>query len=173
MEPSIRVATIKDLSEISRLNLELFKYEQQWQPGLNLEWTNSFDGQKYLKYRLSDSKSVVFVAEVDSKIVGYLSGGAIEQLKHRTEDSFAALDNIFIHPDFRNHSLGKEFTSAFLQWCKTQKFDVARVGVLSKNEGAHRFYKRFGFEDTLITMELKLGSTETQQPEPEAGAAGI
>lgn len=160
MDVEIRNATTADLAEISRLNLALFEFESVWLPTLNRDWTNSFDGQSYLRYRLTDKKSLVLVALVNKRVVGYLAGGVIDSLKHRTEKSFAVLDNIFLEESVRSKGIGKLLTDRFIAWCAAQQVEVVRVGVLAKNLAAHKFYTQLGFNDNLMNMELKLERSE-------------
>ena len=72
----IRKATIKDLADIQRLNLDLFKKEcREFDENLNLKWTYSNDGKKYFSWRISKKDGFVEVAECSNKIVGYIVGG--------------------------------------------------------------------------------------------------
>lgn len=69
-----RKANIKDLKDIIRLNLELFKNEyRKFDKSLDLIWTYR-NGKRYFKNRIIKKDGFVEVVE-NKKIIGYLCGG--------------------------------------------------------------------------------------------------
>ena len=90
------------------------------------------------------NENIVFVAEVDKKIVGYFS---IVEIK---DDFWTGkvlvrkgfwLEHIFIEPDFIGKRIGSELVSFMRDLCRKKK--IARICVFS-DPNAKGFYNRIG-----------------------------
>lgn len=148
-----RRADVKDLSDILRLNLNLFKKEyNEYDKTLNLEWTYSH-GEKYFKRRITEKKGFVEVAEVKGKIVGYICGGIYKRSFNRVKAKYAELENMIIEGDFRNSGAGTRLAQDFINWCKENKVGYISVTASAKNNQAIGFYKKLGFADVNLTLE--------------------
>lgn len=153
----IRKAETKDLADIFRLNLDLFKKEhKEYDDKLNLNWTYGKVGKGYFKKRIFEKDGFVVVAENDGKIVGYLCGGIkTRPFDYRKIKKYASLENTVVDKKFRNHGIGKKMAGEFLKWCQEKKADCVSVDVKAKNEKAKRFYRKLGFKDYNLFLEIK------------------
>ncbi|MDP3764369.1 MAG: GNAT family N-acetyltransferase [bacterium] len=157
MELTIRKATLDDLAEISKLNLELFNVQHKFDPTANLNWTMSPDGQEYFKTRISAEDSFTEVAEDKSgQLVGYIFGAIFKRQPWRVEGKYAELESIYIKPEHQVAGLGAKLTSDFINWCRQNKVNYISVIPTSKNEKAIKFYRKLGFSDYDLVMQLKL-----------------
>ena len=154
---NIRKAIIKDLKEILRLSLELFKKEyKEFDKSLNLNWTYK-EGKKYFKDKIIKKDGFVEVVEHKGKTIGYLCGGISERLFYRKKARYAELENMLIEKEFRGKSLGTKLTKDFINWCKKNKVDYISVKASAGNKLAINFYRKLGFEDYDLTLEMNLG----------------
>ena len=157
MDSIIRKATPKDLKEILRLNFDLFKKEyKEFDKSLDLEWTYSKESRKYFKSRITKKDGFVEVINNNGKIIGYLCGGISRRLSYRKEAKYAELENMLIEKKFRGKGLGAKMTKDFLKWCKRNKVDYVSVTASSKNENTIQFYRKQGFKDYDLELEIKL-----------------
>lgn len=96
----IRKATINDLNSVQELNNSLFDLEfNNFDDTLKQGWSFEKDGKEYFEYMIKNE--IVFVAEVEEKVVGYLAGSICEQISYIIE-TFAELDNMCINEDYKD-----------------------------------------------------------------------
>ena len=157
MPSIIRKAKPEDLLEISKLNLELFNIQRQFDPTANLEWTFSPDGQEYFKTRISTEDSFTEVAEDESgKLIGYIFGAIFKRQPWRIEGKYAELESIYIKPEYKGEKLGSQLTNNFINWCRQNKVNHVSVIPSAQNEGAIKFYRKMGFSEYDTIMQLDL-----------------
>lgn len=153
---TIRKANLKDLNEIVRLNFDLFKKEyKDFDKSLNLEWSNR-EGKEYFKDRVCQKNGFAWVAEDGKKIVGYLCGGICDRKDYRKKAKYAELENMFISNQYRNQGLGGKLARFFIKWCKENKVNYISVTASAQNKQAIEFYRKLGFEDYDLTLEMKI-----------------
>lgn len=153
----IRKAIPRDLKDILRLNSDLFKKEyREFDKSLDLKWTYSKVGKKYFKNRIIKKDGFVEVIENNRKIIGYLCGGISRRLSFRKEGKYAELENMLIEKKFRGKGLGIKITKDFLKWCKRNKIDYVSVMASAKNENTLQFYRKQGFKDYDLKLEIRL-----------------
>lgn len=155
--PTIRPAKTTDLAEISRLNLVLFKIQHRFDPTANLDWTFSPEGQKYFKKRIAGQDSFVEVVEDKSgKLAGYLIGVVVKRPLWRIEAKYAELESVFMEKKYQGAGLGAKLTRDFISWCRKNKVDYISLLVAPRNQSAIVFYRKLGFKDYDLVMQLKL-----------------
>ena len=155
----LRLAKPKDLKEVMKLNLELFKHQQKnFDSTLNLSWTFSKEGKKYFKKRMLGKDSFTEVIENPEKkmLVAYATGVIQKRHNYRASGKYAELESIFVEEKYAGSKLGSKLLDDFINWCKANKVDNASALVAAKNNPALNFYKKYGFETYDIVMELNL-----------------
>jgi ribosomal protein S18 acetylase RimI-like enzyme len=146
----IRPATIEDISDLQRLNRELFKDNVRYMPDLDLSWPDE-KGKVYFIELVSDPKSLCLIAEDGAIKVGYLAGGPKEV--DYSLSKYAELQNMCVTDGYRSQGVGALLIDKFLEWAKDNKYDKAFMNAYLKNEGALSFYKKHGFEATDANLE--------------------
>jgi len=153
----IRQATIKDLNEILRFNLELFKKERrEYDKLLDVSWTYGVEGKKYFRGRIKKKDGFVVVAESGGRVIGYLCGGLNKMESYRIQKKHAELENMFVEKKFRGKGIGGKLTESFFTWCKENKVERVSVSASFDNKEAVAFYERMGFKGYSIMLEKKL-----------------
>jgi GNAT superfamily N-acetyltransferase len=153
-ELKIKLASIKNLKEIQKLNFMLFKKEhEEYDKTLNRKWAYSSDGESYFKKRIIEDDGCALVAQIDNKIVGYLVGGLIKKGSHRVLLTFAELENMFVIDNIRSKGVGTKLFQAFADWCKTKNVKRLRVIASSMNFRAIEFYKKNGLVEYDLVLE--------------------
>ncbi len=153
----IRKATIDDLQEIQRLNLLLFKKEaKEYDSTLNTDWTFSEPGKKYYTDKIKDKKSLALIAEEKDKIVGYLVGGIRKVHNYRNIKLMTELENMLVLEGYRSKGIGLSLMKEFVKW--SEELGVSRIHVEASaaNLGAINFYKKNGFKECNLSLELEL-----------------
>jgi diamine N-acetyltransferase len=155
---TIRKANESDLKDILRLNLDLFKKEyKEYDKKLNLKWTYGKMGRTYFKKKISEKNGFTFIAENEGKIIGYLCGSLHKSpYDYRIIKNYAELDNMIVDKKFRGKRIGEKLVKEFLKWCKGKKADCISVNASAQNEKGIEFYRKMGFKDYSLTLEIKV-----------------
>jgi len=150
----IRKATINDLNSIQELNNSLFDLElNNFDDTLKQGWPFEEDGKEYFEDMINNE--IVFVAQIEEKIVGYLAGSICEQISYITE-TFAELDNMCINDKYRRFGIGTLLMNEFKKYCKEKNIQNIKVTASAKNTKAIQFYMKNGFEDYNVTLKYKI-----------------
>ena len=88
---------------------------------------------------LADLSAVLFVAELDGKIVGYLSG--YRHVTFYANGYVAWVDEVFVSAQTRKMGIGKALMKSFEQWAVD--LDCELVGLATG--GAAAFYEKLGY----------------------------
>jgi GNAT superfamily N-acetyltransferase len=132
----IREANEKDLNGILALYQQLFNEEDYSNIKMYEEkWKEIFQNN-YLKY---------FVAIENGQIISTCNIAIIPNMT-RNLRSFAVIENVFTHEDFRKKGYGKKVIEKAIEYAK--KRNCYKVMLLSSKDRieAHRFYERIGFD---------------------------
>jgi len=157
MKIIFRKATLKDLNEIQKLNLMLFKKEyKEYDKSLNLKWTFSKAGTKYFSDRITKKSGCAIIALSDNKIVGYLVGGITSIQAYRNPSITAELENMLVLEEYRSKQIGTLLYKKFLQWCKTKDIKLLRVEASAQNILGINFYKKNGFKEYSVILESNI-----------------
>lgn len=156
MEYKIERAKYKHLKEIQHLNKLLFDKEiVDFDETLNPEWTLSKEGEKYFKEAITKECFTSFVALVGNKVVGYLVGEILEEpITWRTIKNQAELDNMFVLPEHRDKKIGSALVKAFIKEVRKKGIKNIKVVAYSGNQKAISFYRKHGFQDYDLTLEV-------------------
>lgn len=152
----VRKAENKDLEDVLRLNLDLFKKEyREYDKKLDLKWTYGKIGRSYFKKRITEKDAFAFIAESKGKIIGYLCGSVRNcPYDYRIISKYAELENMIVDKKFRGEGVGEKLTKEFLKWCKIKKADCISVNASIQNEKGINFYKKMGFKNYSLTLEI-------------------
>jgi ribosomal protein S18 acetylase RimI-like enzyme len=63
---------------------------------------------------------------------------------------------IYVRDRFRGRGIATKLVKECLSWTKKQGAGIAELMVAGNNAGAHKLYKRLGFEDVSVRMTKKL-----------------
>jgi len=157
MNFEIKTATIKDIEDIQQLNQVLCTREhEELDSTIVPDWPCSVAGQRFLKNRLTSKKSLVLLSYVDEKPAGYLIGSISKVERYRLLSPYAELENMYVLRKYRKNGLGTAMFERFLQWCEDREVKRVRSITSVRNPLGLKFYKRCGFVDYFMVMEMEL-----------------
>jgi len=154
----IRQATIVDFKDIQRLNHKLFVKEyRDYDKTLHTRFPYTKNGKEYFKRRITNHRDgFVAVAEIDSKMIGYLIGGLQARKISRIPARYAELENMIVEQKFRGKKIGSKLITYFFEWCKQKKVDYVKVIASSQNFRAQKLYRKMGFGDYDVELLKKI-----------------
>jgi|TARA_B100001971_G_C17933951_1_gene404152 ribosomal protein S18 acetylase RimI-like enzyme len=151
----IRKATIKDSKQMLDLTKELFRNFEKLDKTDKL--IKNYFGSKrqynYLLKSMKNKKNCFFVAEINDKIVGYISILVFDNwpmYKIRKKGHF---DLLFINPKFRNKGIGKKLVNEGYKWFRKKGIKNFTVTAHALDIGANKFWKHLGFKSYNIKYE--------------------
>jgi GNAT superfamily N-acetyltransferase len=153
----IEKAMKKDVEELQKLLAILCKKEHdEWDPTSNPSWPISPAGATYLKNRVADMNSAIFIAKNKTEITGYLICNACKIESYRFPEKMAEIESMFIQEKYRSEGIGTDLHHAFVLWCK--KKGITRIKVLAtiQNERGIKFYKKNGFKEYSVYLESRI-----------------
>ncbi|KEQ28336.1 acetyltransferase [Pedobacter antarcticus 4BY] len=135
MDYKIRKASLEDLDEVAVL-FDLYRifYRQD---------SDVEKGKAFLKERFLNSESVIFLAIVDDKAVGFVQ---LYKLFHYTKlQKQWLLSDLFVHPDYRGRRLSGALIERSKKWCEETDACGLMLETEKTNDTGNRLYPRTGF----------------------------
>lgn len=154
----IREFTSEDAAQVTGCITQLQEFERGLDtrvlPGRAVEdW--------YLDYLLAacaQTAGRVLVAEVDGEVVGFAAVQARVPNEDRDEEGYeyAYISDLGVRETHRGGGIGRALIEAAEDYARARGARWLRIGVLARNETAHRLYRRCGFADRLVMLEKVL-----------------
>ena len=150
----IREAKIEDLKDIQKLSSKLFVFENEnCNKDLNLDWSFQKEGEEYFVDSINNK--IVYLAIVDDKMIGYLSGDT--EINHTwMKIKEAEIVNLYIEEEFRNLGIGTMLIEKFKEYCKDKGISHIILTAFSNNINALKCYENKGFKEYKTTMQCEL-----------------
>jgi GNAT superfamily N-acetyltransferase len=152
-ETTVRVAGPEELEVLVELNTALFAEDSGTRdPFLDQGWPVR-EARGYFAAALEDrARVVVYVAESAGTVVGYLIGRSHGPSSMRPVLT-GELESMYVRPRHRGNGTGSLLVRAFLRWADEREVGRIAVTAYAENEGAIRFYRRFGLRPKSVTMD--------------------
>ena len=158
----IRPVKTEDAEQYIKLNnlVWRFAYNHIFPEEVFIERENNLDKkiEKFSTYAFNDDTQMMYVAECDKNVVGFISAKLISNYPHFAELGYAELGAIYIHPDYQGLGLGSKFKNMFEMWAKGNGATKYVIGVLKDNHKARMVYEKWGGKlDDYSQPFIKLG----------------
>jgi len=156
MKPmKIRKINKNEWSDLQVLNNEVFIDNAKYDSDIIIDWAMSEVGKKYFQELVNDTESVCFVVENDlGKLVGYIAGSP-KPCSYRKSKYFE-IDNMGVIPEYRSQGIGAKLMEECKGWAKENGYHKLFVTSYFANNKAITFYKKTGFEEIDLSLELTL-----------------
>ena len=141
-------------NKIQLLNDEVFADNITYDPDLKRDWAISEVGKQYFQELVTDDEQVCFVAEDDNMLVGYIAA-APKELSYR-KSKYLEIDNMGVNPEYRGKGVGTLLIEEVKKWAKENGYNKLFVNSYFKNTSAIAFYKKNGFEEIDVSLEMKI-----------------
>jgi len=159
----IRVLKKKDEKQLLNLAFDFFKKNQRGEivskKLLPLIQYKNYDEHlredvgKYM--RLDNNKAIIFVAEDNEKLIGYIYGRIINKPKMRL-GRIGVIEDWFVEEKYRGKRIGEILWNRLIEWFKSKKCNRLELDVYPTNKKAIKIYHKLGFIDKNIVMTKKL-----------------
>lgn len=163
-EITVRAAKASDEAEV----LALIRVEMEAHESIDERFRLRPDATTryavYLRDRLREIDSAVFVAMMDGRIVGTATGSIRIQNAFFQERRFGYVSDLVVAPSARRCGVGRALWKRLALWFRGLGVSVARLHVAARSEEAQAFWRNVGAEPLLVESWIDL-------PDPAAPAA--
>jgi ribosomal protein S18 acetylase RimI-like enzyme len=142
----IRLAKINDLFQT--LDLLAIVIRHMDENGLE-QWPAWYPNKEIIKADIT--KNQLFVAELDSKIVGMVTlspeiPNEYNSVQWKIETmNVNSVHRLASHPDYRTHQVAGSLMDYCEKMARSQGYDAIRLDTYSKNLAANAFYTKIGY----------------------------
>ena len=157
MDFVIRPATDDDLEPLGRMAGALVRMHHAMDPlrFFLVEPIEQGYGRWLVRTSKSD-KSIVLVAEIAGKVVGYAWATLEDRDWMMLLDACAALQDIWVDDEARRHGVARALIGEVTARAKEKGSPRLVLYTAAKNEGAQKFFESMGFRRTMIEMTREL-----------------
>ena len=110
----------------------------------------------FLGTQLDRPDAVVFVAERENAVVGYVYAGMEDYDYMALRGPAGALYDIVVDPGCRKRGIGRRLLEAALDWLRAQQAPRVVLSTAEGNAEAQRLFASAGFRRTMIEMTREL-----------------
>jgi ribosomal protein S18 acetylase RimI-like enzyme len=155
---AIRRATKADLPALGRLGALLLRTHYQFDPQRFMApGDHPEEGYAwFLGTQLREDDVVVFVAEREASIVGYVYAGLEPQSWKELREACGFIHDVVVDESGRRFGVATALMEAAINWLRKRGAPRVVLGTAQKNEGAQRLFERLGFRRTMIEMTREL-----------------
>ena len=152
MDIKIRLAKENDYQVVNKIMLQVQEMHVGWRPDIYKPNEDLFPTEAFVQ---SIEKGTFFVAERDGVVVGILEIAFrhVESPSHVTRD-FIFIDTMAIDEKYRGQGIGLKMFEFLKEMKKEKNLDGIELQVNARNIAAYEMYKKCGFTEKSINMEL-------------------
>lgn len=103
---------------------------------------------------IANSDSCLVVVEVSGEIAGCGYAQIRQSRPCHTHDYHCYLGFIYLEPKYRGKAMGRQIIDALKDWGISKGKKHFKLNVYAENAGAIRAYKKSGFNEVTVLMEL-------------------
>ncbi len=122
-------------------------------------YTTAPGAEKTMKSFLDDLStggfSSLFIAEIDETVIGFASGELREGSPAFDARTWAAVEDVFVLPEYRSRGIGRALISACREWALDKGANGITLQVAARNDRARRFYGELGFREISVYQILE------------------
>jgi len=154
----IRRATRADVPALGRLGALLLRAHYVFDP---LRFMAPGDQTEegygwFLGTQLRDPEAVVFVAEHEGAVVGYVYAGLEPQSWKELREACGFIHDVAVDEAARRSGVATALMRAAIDWLREQRAPRVVLWSAERNEAAQQLFARIGFRRTMIEMTLEL-----------------
>lgn len=153
MEIMIRNGKTDDYQEVSKIMNQVQALHVKWRPDIYKNNTQFFSLRMFEE---AVENGNFYVAEINEKVIGILElvYRHIESPTHVTRDVIF-IDTMAVDEAYRGMGVGHRFFEMIKALKEQKHLDGIELQVNAKNVAAYEMYKKYGFTEKSINMELK------------------
>lgn len=152
MDIQIRLAKKADYEAVIKIMSQVQEMHVEWRPDIYKHNDNLIPRDVFDKIVENDT---FYVAESNQEVIGVLEivYRHVESPSHVTRD-FIFVDTMAIDENYRGMGIGHAMFDFLKEMKKAKNLDGIELQVNARNSAAYEMYKKYGFTEKSINMEL-------------------
>jgi ribosomal protein S18 acetylase RimI-like enzyme len=155
---TIRRATESDAPALGRLGGLLLRTHVEFDP---LRFMSPGDDPEagyasFLRGQLHERDVVMFVAEQEAEVVGYVYAGLEPQSWKELREAAGFIHDVIVDAGGRRSGIATALVEAAVGWLKDRGAPRVLLWTAEPNEAAQRLFERLGFRRTMVEMTREL-----------------
>lgn len=110
----------------------------------------------FLGTQLGDDDVVVFVAERQAEVVGYVYAALEPQSWKELREACGFIHDVVVDEGRRRSGVASALMEAAIDWLRERGAPRVVLGTAQKNDAAQRLFDRLGFRRTMVEMTREL-----------------
>ena len=152
----LRAAKIDDVPRLREFEQAVVEYERAFNPCIKPGKVTYYD----LEHLLSDKKSLLLVAQLESEIIGSGYAQIRESKNSLIHPEISYLGFMYILPEHRGLGIVQKIIDRLIEWSLNKGVRDFYLDVYAQNESAIAAYRKLGFGPRLLEMSLHLDPKE-------------
>ena len=154
----IRLATPADLPALGRLGALLMRTHHDFDPARFMDpGTDPADGYAwFLGRQLKDVDVVIFVAEQDGDVIGYVYAGLEPISWKELRDACGFVHDVVVDERGRRTGIATALIEKAVEWLRERGAPRVMLWTAEPNAGAQQLFAKLGFRRTMIEMTREL-----------------
>lgn len=155
---TIRLATSADLPALGRLGATLMRTHHEFDSQRFMDpGTDPADGYAwFLGRQLRGDDVVIFVAEQQGEVVGYVYAGLEPVSWKELRDACGFIHDVVVDERARRGGTATALIEAAVVWLRERGAPRVMLWTAEQNPGAQQLFARLGFRRTMIEMTREL-----------------
>ena len=155
---TIRRATRADLAALGKLGALLLRTHYQFDPQRFMApGSHPEEGYAwFLGTQLGEDDVVVFVAERQAEVVGYVYAALEPQSWKELREACGFIHDVVVDEGRRRSGVASALMEAAIDWLRERGAPRVVLGTAQKNDAAQRLFDRLGFRRTMVEMTREL-----------------
>lgn len=161
----IRPATVDDVPAILPMAGALCAMHAEWQPDRFDFLPDIVDRyRQWLPQRATDPSSVLQVAEQSGRLVGFSVATVMPTTPIYLTQRVGWIHDLWVEPAQRGKGVGEGLVRATLERFRERGIVCVRLETAIPNEPVRRMFRRMGFRESVIEMQIHLEGPEREHP---------
>jgi len=108
--------------------------------------------QKFIKKQIKSTDSLVSIAEIDGKPIGYALSFIKRNIPVFAMDKIGYISDMYIEKEYNGMGIGSKLKNEAVRWFKKKNIKNISLIVFHDNEHARKVYEKWGFFNYSIEM---------------------
>lgn len=151
-----RVATMDDLPYMVAFWIDNALHHSALEPRFQYASDVETTTRTFFSKQLQSENFFAVIAQVGDDVIGYVAAFVMERPPIHLHRKLGFIEGLFVKPEFRRKGIGRGLCEKALSMLQEYKIALVHLTVASKNPDATKFWRKLGFEDLMVRMELGL-----------------
>jgi GNAT superfamily N-acetyltransferase len=154
MDTIIRLAEPRDLPVLGLLGAQLVRLHHAFDPDRFMAPSAGIEEgyQWFLGTQLQEEDVVIYVAEQEGRVVGYVYAGLEPQSWKELREPAGFVHDVLVDESARGQGIATKLVEAAARWLEEHGAPRVMLWTAQQNPAAQRLFERAGFRRTMIEM---------------------